>query len=71
MLAKIEAQHERLICNLSCFALQSGNAGGSQGERLGSFSFAITLWNDKEMASLAVQRSAQLCARQKEKLFEI
>ena len=43
--------------NLSSFSLQSGKGGGSQGERLGSFSFAISLWNDKEMASKPAQRT--------------
>jgi len=50
---------------------RAAKPGGSQGERLGSFSFAISLWNDKEMASMPVQRGAKLYARQEEKLFEI
>ena len=37
----------------------------------GSFSFATSLWNDKEMASMPAQRGAKLYARQKKKLLEI
>jgi len=43
-------------------ALQKPSGGGvPRGIKpLGSFSFAISLWNDKEMAPTPVQRSAQL-----------
>jgi hypothetical protein len=37
-----------------------GRQGGSQGERLGSFSFALSLWNDKERASIANRERAKL-----------
>ena len=40
-------------------------------ESLGSLSFAISLWNDKEMASLPHSARATLCARQEEKLLKI
>jgi len=36
-LAKVEAQHQKFMCNLSSSSLQSGKEGGSQGERLGAF----------------------------------
>jgi len=37
VLANVEAQHHKLVCDLSLFSLQSGKGGGSQGERLGAF----------------------------------
>jgi hypothetical protein len=49
----LEAQHIREIClslDMLCCAAQKGE---SKGERLGSLSFAISLWNDKEMATNA------------------
>ena len=40
--------------------------GESKGERLGSFSFAISSWNDKEMAAIVAQRTREaVCARRR------
>ena len=36
VVAKVEAQHEERLCDLSCYSLQSGKGGGAQGERLGA-----------------------------------
>jgi len=62
--------HLKALCLSPLSALKSGTGGESKGERLGSFSFAISLWNDKEMASISAQRGAKLYARQKEKVWK-
>ena len=50
----------RVFMSFSCHSLKSGTKGESKGESLGSLSFAISLWNDKETASQQIPNARGL-----------
>jgi hypothetical protein len=65
-IANAKAESATLRANMSGVTTQRrlrAHEGRSRRERPSSFSFAISLWNDKEMASSPHSARAELCAR--------